>query len=429
MDVWSEIQLKKMFAGGNANCRAFFDECGVPHDAQFSVKYDTQIAELYKQKLTALAKGESWNPPATLPRFKNHADYAQRKAYSVKPASQKASKDNDDWEDWLNEPKKKSSSKSHHGSSRKKAHHSSREKSHEQYTQQPYVRDYKGDNEDLRRMQHRTGFGSSDLFEHDQATQNRAKPEQGWGVDAVIDPEALNKSVEWVGGGLGTLSSYAASYASTAAVISTDLAKTGYEKTVQYSGQLAERDWSKDAEVAKQSLFETTTTGWGLLSGAWENAKKGLETLITEEPEEQQHQQPQQPQQQSQQQSQQRLQPPQQQERTMQPFELSKKSDDVKPNDMLISFGNESTREEPNRSRSPSPPPGSVMSLSKKPLMPQQEQSVSQAPKAATTGWDDVWSSGDDDEDGTSDSGSDSGGNPLVSKVTDDPAASEGWDF
>ncbi|XP_038988387.1 ADP-ribosylation factor GTPase-activating protein AGD7-like [Phoenix dactylifera] len=63
MDSWSEIQLKKMEAGGNDRLNAFLAQYGVPKDTDIVAKYSTKAAAVYRDRIQALAEGRPWQDP------------------------------------------------------------------------------------------------------------------------------------------------------------------------------------------------------------------------------------------------------------------------------------------------------------------------------------------------------------------------------
>ncbi|KAF8402862.1 hypothetical protein HHK36_010953 [Tetracentron sinense] len=64
MDSWSEIQLKKMEAGGNEQLNAFFSQYGIPKETDIVAKYNTNAASVYRERIQAIAEGHPWrNPP------------------------------------------------------------------------------------------------------------------------------------------------------------------------------------------------------------------------------------------------------------------------------------------------------------------------------------------------------------------------------
>lgn len=62
MDKWKDIELEKMKVGGNRNAREFFDS-QPDWDPCMSIqqKYNTKAAALYRDKISTLAQGKSWD--------------------------------------------------------------------------------------------------------------------------------------------------------------------------------------------------------------------------------------------------------------------------------------------------------------------------------------------------------------------------------
>ncbi|KAI8638658.1 hypothetical protein BD408DRAFT_422755 [Parasitella parasitica] len=67
MDKWFDDQLKKMELGGNEKARVFFEsQPDYSPNMTAQEKYQTQAAELYRDKLSAEAEGRPWTPtPST----------------------------------------------------------------------------------------------------------------------------------------------------------------------------------------------------------------------------------------------------------------------------------------------------------------------------------------------------------------------------
>ncbi|KAM1748757.1 hypothetical protein ACFX11_009680 [Malus domestica] len=63
MDSWSEIQIKKMEAGGNEQLNAFLASYGVPKETDIVTKYNTNAASVYRDRIQALAEGRPWRDP------------------------------------------------------------------------------------------------------------------------------------------------------------------------------------------------------------------------------------------------------------------------------------------------------------------------------------------------------------------------------
>lgn len=63
MDSWSEIQIKKMEAGGNEQLNAFLAQYGIPKETDIVTKYNTKAAGVYRDRIQALAEGRPWRDP------------------------------------------------------------------------------------------------------------------------------------------------------------------------------------------------------------------------------------------------------------------------------------------------------------------------------------------------------------------------------
>ncbi|XP_055846103.1 ADP-ribosylation factor GTPase-activating protein 1 isoform X2 [Episyrphus balteatus] len=62
MDKWKDIELEKMKVGGNRKARDFFDDQSDWNDsAPIQQRYNSKAAALYRDKITTLAQGKSWN--------------------------------------------------------------------------------------------------------------------------------------------------------------------------------------------------------------------------------------------------------------------------------------------------------------------------------------------------------------------------------
>ncbi|KAH8300744.1 hypothetical protein KR059_001331 [Drosophila kikkawai] len=62
MDKWKDIELEKMKAGGNRNAREFFeDQADWNERAPITQRYNSKAAALYRDKISTLAQGKSWD--------------------------------------------------------------------------------------------------------------------------------------------------------------------------------------------------------------------------------------------------------------------------------------------------------------------------------------------------------------------------------
>lgn len=69
MDKWKDIELEKMKVGGNAKAREFL-ESQPDYDDTMSIqqKYNTKAAALYRDKISNLAQGKSWDESTSAAR-------------------------------------------------------------------------------------------------------------------------------------------------------------------------------------------------------------------------------------------------------------------------------------------------------------------------------------------------------------------------
>ena len=69
MDSWTDKQLKLMKEGGNDKCNNYLKSKGIPPDTKIKQKYESEHAQLYKEKLKARVEGRP--EPTSLPPPKN----------------------------------------------------------------------------------------------------------------------------------------------------------------------------------------------------------------------------------------------------------------------------------------------------------------------------------------------------------------------
>ncbi|XP_014496155.1 probable ADP-ribosylation factor GTPase-activating protein AGD6 [Vigna radiata var. radiata] len=63
MDSWSEIQIKKMEAGGNDKLNAFLAQYGIAKETDIVAKYNSNAASVYRDRIQAIADGRPWRDP------------------------------------------------------------------------------------------------------------------------------------------------------------------------------------------------------------------------------------------------------------------------------------------------------------------------------------------------------------------------------
>lgn len=92
MDAWSEIQIKKMEAGGNDNLNAFLAKYSIPKETDIVTKYNTNAASVYRDRIQALSEGRSWRDP---PVVKENLGSKGRP-----PMGQSRRSNDSGWDDW-----------------------------------------------------------------------------------------------------------------------------------------------------------------------------------------------------------------------------------------------------------------------------------------------------------------------------------------
>ncbi|KAL0555560.1 hypothetical protein IC582_009508 [Cucumis melo] len=108
MDSWSEIQIKKMEAGGNEQLNAFLAQYGIPKETDIVTKYNTSAAGVYRDRIQALAEGRSWKDP---PAVKENIGVGKSRPPLAQSAGGGGSKvNNGGWDSWDNDDNFRSSS-------------------------------------------------------------------------------------------------------------------------------------------------------------------------------------------------------------------------------------------------------------------------------------------------------------------------------
>ncbi|KAI4300133.1 hypothetical protein L6164_033544 [Bauhinia variegata] len=96
MDSWSEIQIKKMEAGGNEQLNAFLAQYGIPKETDIVTKYNSNAASVYRDRIQALAEGRPWRDP---PVVKENLGSGK----SRPPLAQSSARSNGGWDNWDND--------------------------------------------------------------------------------------------------------------------------------------------------------------------------------------------------------------------------------------------------------------------------------------------------------------------------------------
>ncbi|GAU23031.1 hypothetical protein TSUD_336790 [Trifolium subterraneum] len=98
MDSWSDLQIKKMEAGGNRNLNSFLAQYGISKETDIVTKYNSNAASIYRDRIQALAEGRSWRDP---PVVKENSNASTRPGKGKPPL---ASSNGNGWDDnWDND--------------------------------------------------------------------------------------------------------------------------------------------------------------------------------------------------------------------------------------------------------------------------------------------------------------------------------------
>ncbi|KAJ1416865.1 ARFGAP/RecO-like zinc finger [Sesbania bispinosa] len=97
MDSWSEIQIKKMEAGGNDNLNAFLARYSIPKETDIVTKYNTNAASVYRDRIQAIAEGRPWRDP---PVVKENLSAGGK---GKPPLTQNRRNNDSGWDDWGND--------------------------------------------------------------------------------------------------------------------------------------------------------------------------------------------------------------------------------------------------------------------------------------------------------------------------------------
>lgn len=88
MDKWKDVELEKMKAGGNRNARIFFESQDDWEETMpIQKKYNTRAASLYRDKISTLAQGKSWDQASALARIGKESGFSSSSAHSNSSAN------------------------------------------------------------------------------------------------------------------------------------------------------------------------------------------------------------------------------------------------------------------------------------------------------------------------------------------------------
>ncbi|XP_031488712.1 probable ADP-ribosylation factor GTPase-activating protein AGD6 [Nymphaea colorata] len=292
MDSWSEIQLRKMEAGGNDQLNAFFAQYGIPKETDVVAKYNSRAASVYRDRIQALADGKPWTDPPVV------------KETGKPPLGQKPARasQNGGWGSWGNED-------DYRGATDMRRNRS--------------IADFRGagarggpprsvSSDDLyTRSQLEASAANKESFFARKMAENEARPEGlppsqggkyvGFGSSGSVAPQRSNSqgdilrdTVSVVSQGIGRLSLVAASAATVVQAgtqeLTSKVREGGYDHKVNETvnvvasktSEIGQKTWGimkgvmamatqKVEEYAKEGGFNWKTDGWD----ANENGKDG----------------------------------------------------------------------------------------------------------------------------------------------------------
>ncbi|XP_068668128.1 probable ADP-ribosylation factor GTPase-activating protein AGD6 [Aristolochia californica] len=105
MDSWSEIQLKKMEAGGNESLNSFLAQYGIPKETDIITKYNSNAASIYRDRIQAIAEGRPWRDPPVVKENigSGTGSGSRRKPPLGNSAPSNDGSNNSGWDSWDNE--------------------------------------------------------------------------------------------------------------------------------------------------------------------------------------------------------------------------------------------------------------------------------------------------------------------------------------
>ncbi|KAM7255259.1 hypothetical protein ACFE04_020500 [Oxalis oulophora] len=120
MDSWSDIQIKKMESGGNLNLNSFLSLYGIPKETDILIKYNSNAASVYRDRIQSLADGRPWkDPPIVKENISNTPNSGMRKPPLSSHNHGISNNNNNGWDSWDNNDDFKSSSATNNNDLRK----------------------------------------------------------------------------------------------------------------------------------------------------------------------------------------------------------------------------------------------------------------------------------------------------------------------
>lgn len=298
MDSWSEIQIKKMEAGGNESFNSFLAQYGILKETDIVAKYNTKAAGIYRERIQALAEGRPWTDPPVVKETggrppsgyvkEGHLKSGSHGGYSGS-GSGSGWQESSGWDNWDREDKSRGGGNDH----------IRRNQSAQSFRDSNGVggpaRSRSSDNIYSRSELEASAANKEDFFARKQA-ENAGRPAGlppsqggkyvGFGSTASRPPpsmtaqgDVLKDTVSVVSQGLGRLSLVAASAAQSAANvvqastkdISTKVREGGYDQKV-----------NETVSVVAAKTTEIGSRTWGIMKGVVAMASQKVEAYAKE---------------------------------------------------------------------------------------------------------------------------------------------------
>ncbi|KAF3331651.1 ADP-ribosylation factor GTPase-activating protein AGD7-like protein [Carex littledalei] len=284
MDSWSEIQLKKMEAGGNDRLNSFLSQYGVSKETDIVTKYNTKAASVYRDRIQALAEGRSWQDPPVV--RENLSSRKPPLGSGSRSSNNGTSYNNSGWDSWDGDDVK-----SNHSDMRR--NQSAGEFGNSGGTTQP---PRSRSTEDIyTRSQLETSAANKESYFARKMAENESKPEglppsqggkfvgfgssPGPSVQRNTGPASQGDMFNVVSQGLGRLSVVAASAAQSAATVvqvgtkelQSKMKDGGYDQKVNETVNVVA---TKTAEIGSRT--------WGIMRGVMAIASQKVEEFSKE---------------------------------------------------------------------------------------------------------------------------------------------------
>jgi hypothetical protein len=263
MDSWADDQLSAMMAGGNEPFRAYLRSYGVdPVNTSIPAKYNSALAEAYRNKIKCAIQGKPWSPPpksAAADLLGAAAPPAAASSRNGSAGGGRAKVEEESWDDW--------------GDS---SAASSRPARKDDVDDEPPVVVRKtpaqysaGEAARLSRFEGSRGISSDSYFDDGDDDGGKSKKSSGGGGGGA-------SSRAGAGGGSDDFFS---SFTDGLSRLTATVADTVTTTAKQVGAKI---DEAKPAEMfagASKTVADSAVIGWSTVSSYWDKAKESVMTL------------------------------------------------------------------------------------------------------------------------------------------------------